>query len=202
MPSTVTHLLSAAGLTHAEAVPWGTSPATTDHGVYLVARVQDPDDLGEVRGPVFDHDALQRLRDACPDLMLDGASNPTPQALSDRLRAFWPDDEPVLYVGKADVPIRKRVQQYYRTPIGARSPHKGGWFLKMLADLDALWVHLATSAQPKDDEEAILGTFADGMSGASLDALADPEKPMPFANLQRRRGGPKRHGIRNATTAS
>lgn len=71
MSSTVTHLLSASGLTHAEAVSWGTSPATTDQGVYLVARVQDPDDLGEVRGPAFDPKAVQGLLDACPGLMLD-----------------------------------------------------------------------------------------------------------------------------------
>lgn len=199
VPSTVADLLHAADLQPSEAVPWGTSPATTLPGVYLVSLLEDPHELGQPTDPVFDPEAIQRLLNVCPGVELDGMAGPTAGQLTERLSASWTAEEPVLYIGKADVPLAKRVKQYYRTPIGARSPHKGGWFLKMLANLDTLWVHCAASTRPKDDEETMLSAFADGLSAASRGRLRVSTRPMPYANLQRRTGGPKDHGIRNAT---
>lgn len=203
MPSTVASLLATA---HLELQPhkvvrWGTAPKMPDHGVYVVSRLQDPEARGEPTDPRFDHDAVTRLLAACPHLTLDGHTGPSPQALTERLGAFWLPDEPVLYIGKADVPVTKRVTQYYGTRIGARSPHKGGWFIKTLAELDRLWVHCVASPRPQHDEEVMLTAFVDNISAMSLAEIRDPEKPLPFANLQRRRGGPKKHGIKNATIA-
>lgn len=62
-----------------------------------------------------------------------------------RFRAFWPGDEVVAYIGLAGTSLRKRVGRYYRTPLGARRPHAGGWWLKTLTVLDDLWVHYAAT---------------------------------------------------------
>lgn len=50
----------------------------------------------------------------------------------DRLATFWLPDEVVLYIGLAGASVRKRVRQYYRTPLGDKRPHAGGWWLKTL----------------------------------------------------------------------
>ena len=65
--------------------------------------------------------------------------------LRKRIGSFWVLDQSVLYIGKAGTSVRKRIGQYYKTPLGARSPHAGGWFLKVLANLNELFVHCAAS---------------------------------------------------------
>ncbi len=57
------------------------------------------------------------------------SQRPDIDELRGRIGAFWLGDRIVLYVGKAASSARRRVGQYYRTPLGARSPHAGGWFL-------------------------------------------------------------------------
>jgi hypothetical protein len=113
--------------------------------------------------------------------------------------AFWLSDEVVLYVGLAGQPLRTRVRQYYRTPLGAKRPHAGGWWLKTLGVLDELWVHYAASPALKTAERRMLNAFAGAVSPGSRAALHDPERVAPFANLRTGEELIKRHGISGAT---
>ncbi len=91
------------------------------------------------------------------------------------------------------------MSQYYRTPIGAQRPHKGGWWIKTLRVLPQLRVHWARTPEDVDAERAMLRHFAAHLSPTAREAL--PAGPvMPFANLMDGDERRKVHGIGNATT--
>lgn len=197
MPSTVSTLFAAAGLTSAGVVGWGVPPRLDQPGAYIVASAEGPDHLVPERPAELSPESLAQLLDVRPELLLDGR-RPTIADLGDRLAQCWLPDEPVLYIGLASTSVRTRVTAYYRTRLGARKPHAGGWFLKTLSDLDDLWVHVAPAADPAGAEDAMLRSFCSEVSGASRARLRDPDRPFPFANLEWPPGVRKRHGITGA----
>ncbi|WP_081288327.1 hypothetical protein [Mycobacterium asiaticum] len=166
-------------------------------GVYLVAIAEAPDNLATEPVCPVSAAAVQQLLDARPELLLDGR-RPTADALADRLASMWLADETVLYIGLAGTSVARRVRQYYKTALGARKPHAGGWPLKTLANLDQLWVHYAPCASVDAAERAMLDTFVSGVSAPARAAVRDPDLPLPFANLTVPRGARKRHGISGA----
>ena len=139
------------------------------------------------------------------ELSLDGAK-PSLEGLVARLAAFWLPDEVVMYVGLAGRrrrrpargEVAKRVGDYYTTPLGARSPHSGGWPLKTLSCLNELYVHYGFCEDEVAAERAALAGLASQVSPASRAALHDPGNVMPFANLEFPKGTVKAHGIGGA----
>jgi hypothetical protein len=198
MPATVTDLFAAAGLEHAGSVRWGTRLRASHPGVYLVALDSSPDTyiatLAEAPISTVRVAELLRVR---PELRLDG-SRPTVVALVQRLAGCWLPDETVLYIGLAGTSLQRRVGQYYTTPLGARRPHAGGWFLKTLSNLDELTVHYAAAVDPATAERDLLQEFVDGVDSAGCDELHDATCPYPFANLVGPTGVRKAHGISGA----
>jgi hypothetical protein len=202
VPSCVRNVFAGADVEPAGAVHWGEpipSPAAAETGVYVVSLSENPDSLDEALAacPIM-RSAVEELLGVCPGLTLDGEPT-TAVALTRRLSAFWLPDEVVLYIGLAGQPLRNRVGQYYNTPLGARRPHKGGWWLKTLSVLPKLWVHYAPTAQFAGAEQDAMAVFADGVSTDAGSSLHDSERVMPFANLEFPPGTRKRHGIRGAT---
>lgn len=197
MPSSVADLLSAAGLRRSGGARWGEPVGLEVPGVYLVSLHTDAYGLQGCRErcPVSTV-SVERLLAARPELRLDG-SRPTAAVLAARIAAFWLPDEPVLYVGLTKRSVSKRVAEYHRTPLGARSPHAGGWFLKVLADLRTLHVHVARTDDFVEAERAMLRAFAAAASPEAVADLHDPDNPLPFANLDLA-GVRKRHGIEGA----
>jgi hypothetical protein len=210
MPSSIRSIFAAAGLEPGGPVEWGqaipapeTGPTT---GVYVVAFTAAVDATGN-RYPAcpLSKEALDALLGARPELRLDGA-RPDAVLLGERLAAFWLPEEPVLYIGLAGPRKRpptsgelsKRVAEYYATPLGARSPHAGGWPLKTLSILDEMLVHYAYCERVRDAERMMLDAFVQGMSPAARVQLHDSERVMPFANLEFPPGVRKRHGITGA----
>jgi hypothetical protein len=198
MPSPVTGLLTAAGLEHAGSARWGTPAPASYPGVYLVTLDESPIACDAVLGRApISKARVAELLGVRPQLRLD-ASRPTVAKLADRLAGCWLSDETVLYIGLAGTSVERRVRQYYSTPLGARSPHAGGWFLKTLANLDDLTVHYAAAADPPAAENALLQAFVDGVDGKCSCELHDPACPYPFANLVGPTGVRKAHGITGA----
>lgn len=198
MPSSVADLLTAAGLQQTGVVAWGEPVPATEPGVYLVSTSADPDLIppDPVEAPIS-VEAVDELFEAAPGLLLDGES-PSRTEIIDRLASFWLPDEPVLYVGLAETSMRSRVSQYYRTKLGARRPHAGGWFLKTLTILPELWVHFAATGAPKEKESEMIGAFVSSTSAQTRQRLPDPARPFPFANLEWPPRTRKPHGITGA----
>jgi hypothetical protein len=199
MPSTVSDVFAAAGLEPAGVVCWGTPVPETAQGVYVVALTNDVTSIAAAvpTAPVS-LPALQQLLAVRPELQID-LDAVAADDLAKRLHSFWLADEVILYVGLAGQPLRTRVRQYYRTPLGARKPHAGGWWLKTLSVLDELWVHYAPTPDFRRTEKGMLRAFAEAVSPASRDALHDHERVMPFANLRGFDDLIKLHGITGAT---
>lgn len=197
MPSSVQHLLASADLTWHSAAPWGDRPNLDAPGVYLASTSSDPS-VSEVPAHArWSEDRIAALLTVRPEMTVGGLPA-TPERLAGALQAMWPQGENVLYIGLAGTSVADRVGKYYTTPLGARSPHAGGWPLKMLADLDSLYVHVAAAQHPTEAEEAALTAFMAGVSPQARAALSDPSLPLPFANLELTKGLRKRHGIRGA----
>ncbi len=198
MPATVADVFAAADLKPADAVRWGTPVPVLGPGNYVVALTEDPDStIGALADAPLDRVALTHLLDIRPELRLDG-HRPTVDELVARLNAFWLP-EPVLYIGLGGTSLRQRVRQYYKTPLGARRPHAGGWWLKTLTVVDEVWVHYAATEDDADAEEAMLKRFAHLLAPESQPLLHDPGNPAPFANLRTGCGDNKNHGITGAT---
>jgi hypothetical protein len=212
VPSTVTDVFAAAGLSPAGVQPWrtppappaaGTAPAT---GIYVVALTDQLDTrAGALAEAPISESAIDELLAVRPELTLDRA-RPTREQLIERLAAFWFPDEVVVYIGlagprknrPAQGELAKRVGEYYDTPLGASGPHAGGWPLKTLACLDELYVHYAYCDRVSEAEHNSIECFANGASERARAGLRDPVRVMPFANLEFPKGNPKDHGIQGA----
>ncbi|SDR63018.1 hypothetical protein SAMN05445850_8571 [Paraburkholderia tuberum] len=200
MPTTVSEAFAAAGLSPGGSVPWGTKPALPERGVYIVSLTDSLDSLqGALPRAPLSPTAFEQWLSVCPELTVDGARPPLEQLIQ-RVAAFWLPDEVVLYVGLAESQsLSDRLGQYYQTPLGKRTPHAGGYFLKLLSNLHGLWVHYAASANPTHAESVIIGLFSSNVSDTAKRDLKDPVHPFPFANLEWPRGVRKVHGLRGAT---
>jgi hypothetical protein len=130
---------------------------------------------------------------ARPEIAVNGVPANS-AALSAAVERMWVPGETVLYVGLAGTSVAHRVAQYYSTRLGARSPHAGGWPIKVLADLDRLYVHVAETDAPDDAEVAALTAFMNCIQQTTRAILCDPALPLPFANLQLSEGVRKHHG--------
>jgi hypothetical protein len=195
MPSTVASVMAAAGLGVEESVSWGSRVSSTRPGIYVVALTPDPRAApAERTPPPISQEAVARWLNVRPELRMDGA-RPTVHDLAHRLADFWLGDESVLYIGLTTRPLRKRVNEYYKTPLGAEKPHAGGHFLKTLSNLHELWVHVAPCTEVRTAEDTALTAFCASVSQLTKARLRDPERPFPFANLEWPPGNRRRHGL-------
>ncbi|MGI8686002.1 MAG: hypothetical protein ACR2MO_13100 [Acidimicrobiales bacterium] len=126
---------------------------------------------------------------------------PTPESLASHLGRWWLPTS-VLYVGLTTQPLKDRVVQYYRTPLGAQKPHAGGNWIQTIEPevLDASWVHLAElrgvgldqlKKRVEDAEEAALVSFLADGDRLRQEGHPEPGLVLPFANLQVIRAGRK-----------
>lgn len=197
MPTSIDALFAAAGLKTAGVVPWGTRVPESLPGIYAVSWSADPSvKRGEAPTSPPSRRAFDLLLDAYPDLAVEGTTA-TLASFSDRLSNFWLANEPVLYIGKAGTSIGPRVGQYYTTRLGARSPHSGGWWLKMIAGLEDMFVHYAECEDPDAAEQAMLSEFRTTVDAAAAVSLHDPDRIAPFANVDTAKRLLKRHGRTN-----
>jgi hypothetical protein len=201
MPTTIAEAFATVRLVEGiVSVRWGTKPATSEPGVYIVSLTESLDTYdGKLMEAPLAVAEFQRWLDVRPKLTVDGI-RPTVEQLMDRVRRFWIPDEVILYIGLA-TSLSTRLQAFYRTPIGARSPHSGGYFLKLLSNLNQLLVHYVRCPDSKLAEDGMLRRFCEHVSQDSRRRLKDPVHPFPFANLEWPSGTRKAHGIRGAREA-
>lgn len=137
VPSTVQQVFGAAGLATLHQVRWCERVPESGPGVYVVALT---DKTLEVAGTRWRCPLeIRTLEHLLSIRAVEVDKEPvTVEALAKRLEQYWLPDECVLYIGRASKSVRKRVRDYYRTPLGATRPHAGGWWLKTLKVLPDL----------------------------------------------------------------
>ena len=195
----VESLFSEVGISEIGVVRWGTAVPLEAPGIYVVALTNDSSQTNATLpwAPIGDM-AITELFGVCDELRI-GGERPDIDELRGRIGSFWLGNQTILYGGKASSSVRRRVGEYYRTPLGARSPHAGGWFLKTLGILDSLFVHFGPSAEPEAAERHLLEAFIASIPTEIREGFPDPDLPLPFANLSLPGNGTKGHGITGAT---
>jgi hypothetical protein len=197
MPTCVSDLLSNVGLEVMGQVKWGEKIGRNQEGIYIVAITHDPNKIVCLEDSPISNQKVNEWINAVNTLRLD-RERPTSTKLSTRLSEFWLPDETILYIGKASRSINKRVNQYYRTRLGQKSPHAGGHWLKILSILNDLNVYWCECSNSNEMEDKLLNNFMKRVSKSTLSILSDPEHPFPFANLEYPKGTRKSHGIKGA----
>ena len=139
---TVAEIFQIAHLDPAGPLPFGESntedPPETMPGVYVVARVCNPaEDCNPCELPVS----------VPPGIEID----------LEYERGRWLPCEPIVYVGKSDRSIRKRVAEFRRQQCGQVGSHHGGQIVKLLNC--NLWVYWAPANIPLKAEFDMLCGF-------------------------------------------
>lgn len=193
--TTVASLLERTGLEAARAVRWGEPPVVDGPGVYVISQSPDPGATGTNDVAPISSGMVRQLLDARPELTVD-RRRPSTDELVQRLSQLWLPGEPIVYIGLAGTSVQQRLRQYYRTRIGARAPHAGGWPIKMLSTLDDLWVHAVSTPEPNAMEIRLIELFAAGAVVPS--DYCDLSCVLPYANLTTPGGRRQQHGIAGA----
>jgi len=137
---TVAELFAAVKLSPRGPITWGTDISESDAGVYLVARVPDANTEST----------------SCPLPLID----PLPLGVGFDLEyelQRWLPNESIVYIGKADRPIRDRLREFRRHRCDDKSPHAGGQVIKLLHC--ALWVYWSPALNPYELEQMMIGYF-------------------------------------------
>lgn len=151
---TIAELFQKANLIPRDPVQWKCAIPEVKPGVYLLARVSDPNGMCEgIDLPLVD------FRDRGLQIELEYENQ------------RWLRNEPILYIGKADRSVQKRVGQFYRHECGSKSPHAGGQILLLLSCLSGLWVYYSPADYPRGGELRMLRAFEDNVG------------QLPFANF-------------------
>jgi hypothetical protein len=138
---TVAEVFRTAGLSPLGPVPWGTQVPECSPGVYVIARVREPE--GGC-APC----TLPFIELIPSNLVLD----------MEHERKRWLPHEPVIYIGRTTRTIRERVRKFYRHKCGKPAPHAGGQVIKLLhCDLRVYW---SPAPDPVQSEENMICAFA------------------------------------------
>ena len=137
---TVAELFKKANLSPSSPVPWGTDVPESSAGVYVVARLGDPN-VG------CKASALPFMNPLPPAIVLD----------LDYERRRWLPNEPIVYIGKTHRAIGNRVREFHRHKCGDTSPHAGGQVVKLL-QCD-LWVYSSPANSPYATELTMIRAF-------------------------------------------
>jgi hypothetical protein len=143
MPITVASCFASADLVSKGRVRWDENLLERAPGVYVLSLASEINSITPslAKAPI-DVAKIERLLAVRPYLQIDG-SRATASLLAQRLSCYWLPTEPILYIGQTSKPLRSRLQQFYTTRIGERSPHAGGWWVKALTCLSDVYVHYA-----------------------------------------------------------
>lgn len=189
----VDELFSAAGVSRTGVVRWGETVPQQAPGVYLITTTSSVEDaIGLSEAPI-NLGAVDALLQARPEATVDGTVADR-HLLSQRLQQMWIPGEPVVYIGLSTLSVRLRIDQFYKTALGARAPHAGGWPVKVLRT-EELWVHYGECVDPDETERALVHAFIASIPLEVRTKLIDPNLPLPFANLTVPKGSRKKHGI-------
>ena len=135
---TVAEVFAAANLSPHGRGPWGDPVGEFSAGIYVIARVNDA---------TLDCDACAwQLVDQLP-VTLD----------LEYERQRWLPNEPVIYIGKTDRTIHKRVGEFYDHKCGDKRPHAGGQVLLLLQC--PLWVYWSPATDPRLSEQTMIRAF-------------------------------------------
>ncbi|MDP2711470.1 MAG: helix-turn-helix transcriptional regulator [Solirubrobacteraceae bacterium] len=145
-------------------------------GFIPLARVRENASLLPKQPGVY---VVLRATDAAPAFLERSVGGPYRDELPasiDELAARWTDETPLVYIGKSDRPLSKRVRELARYGAGHKEAHVGGRYMWQLADHADLLVAWIITDQPVSLEAELIAEFEHARGR------------LPFANIQRPKG--------------
>ena len=202
MPITVKDIVEKVGLSSEliEKVQWGNRVNNTKEGIYIVSMSKSPSiNYAHKRIPIS-IDLLKNWMNH-GEFKIDNKITNDVTLIKQRLSKFWLTDENIIYIGKA--PLRKkgggignRIREYYNTLIENNSPHAGGRWIKVLKNLNDMFVYYIECDHSSDVEAELLDIFGAQISEDNKNRLGNPKNFLPFANLENGRKSRKEHGLK------
>jgi phosphatidate phosphatase PAH1 len=198
MPTSVNQLEDKFQLKYLKSFKWGTSFIENKNGIYIISTSKDKDFLPVYENQiVFNETQINLWMANAPNIQMNG-KKPSKLDLIKHLNGFWLPDETILYIGKAEKQtLSERICQFYNHKVGKKSPHKGGYWLKLLQNLNELYVHVYSTKESHVIEQEMLKLFIANVSESTKSNLIDKDLCLPFANLQLRSRVIKSHGLKN-----
>lgn len=201
MPTTIQFLIDKFELPSSNVVKWKEKILTEEEGVYIVSRSKNPASLKVKQSKIpISGDIIEQWIAKVKGFELDKSLTFDSSKVIERITQFWMPDENILYIGKAPVRrngkgIGNRVKEFYNTELGDKRPHAGGHWIKVLANLDNLYLHYIICQNSGEIEFSLLECFIENVSGKSKLLLRDKELMLPFGNLELKKGLIKKHGL-------
>lgn len=107
--------------------------------------------------------------------------------LCNELKNYWKPNETVIYIGQAATSVKglkKRLIDFHDHTCGNSGAHAGGYWVKLLSNIEDFNVHYATCNNAHEKEFKMLMYFA--MKAAGKENILEVEgigNYLPFANL-------------------
>lgn len=197
MPVTINELLIRLNIkAKTKVVKWGDNIPCFEKGVYFVSLSSDPSKSSILNNCPILVDILKDWINIRNGFDLDGNRINDISKIKERIESFWFKDENIIYIGKATC-LNKRIKQYYNTPYGKRKPHAGGHWIKMLSNLNDLFIHYLPFENYDELELLLLDQFGKQISSKSYKQLLGTDVITPFANLEKKKGERKKHDLGN-----
>jgi len=186
MPVTVKEIFSKVGLEAPPAIKWKNPIPTDDNGVYVVSLSNDASKNNGIHSACeISEEIFDNWKSLSPELNVNGAVSK--KIIEAELNQHWKPRENILYIGESTSEtngLGKRVKQFYDHSVGRKGPHTGGYWIKLLSQLENLFVYHAKCKNPRDTEFKMLMFFIEQTTGKSFYELEELGSHLPFANLK------------------
>jgi len=180
MAVSVRQLFDVINITNINTVSWGTSFTAPSGGVYIISLNPDIDDTNNYNHQFqLDNSVVTNWIQRATNLTINGSTVSTTQQVQNYLRSFWKPDENILYIGESSsntTTLSKRVNDFYTHEVGNNGPHHGGFWLKLISQLQHCYVHYANCNTPREAEFKMLLKFTEthtNLSYSNIPSISD-----------------------------
>lgn len=186
-------IFKAVGINNYTKIKWSEikkHPIPNASGVYII---EIPSDL---KAPTFN---IKNWMELSGRIEIEG-NKATETDIIQSLNAHWHTSENIIYIGQSSISkegLKKRLNDFCKHKPGNKGPHTGGFWLKLLDDIDNLNVYYAIHENAGEIEFKMLMYFVMKRSGEKdLLKIDNIGKYLPFANLTAEID--KRHNIKGS----
>ena len=192
----IKQLFDSVGIKDYKTIKWEDIKSTDipdKFGVYII-------ELNEVQNqPVFDKSKINKWLSESGHVTINNIEA-TLKTVTTELKSHWIQDETILYIGQTSTSakgLKKRLKDFHSHQPGNKGPHSGGYWIKLLCDLNNFKVHYAMCENAYDVEFKMLLKFVMLTANESdIMKIENLGQYLPFANLTA--DFDKRHNIKGA----
>ncbi len=201
MSNSIQNLIKDLNYTNLGCVRWNTKIDNQDEGIYIISLTKDINTNFALEECPISENIVRMWTEKVNGFIIDGEKSFDFETLKTRFSKYWLCDENIIYIGKANKRanskgLGNRVSEFYRTEFGERKPHAGGHWIKLLENLNDLYVHHFNCKNPEIIEIKLLEKFQMNASEKTK-LMFENDILLPFANLELGKSVRKKHNLKN-----